>query len=66
MTINLTVTVFVDGLEKFSKTYTKQMDNKIFMTFSSVTIQPGAVELFHKQLLTMYETQVKKDILNIL
>lgn len=66
MTINLQIEVYYHNKLLINKTYKKTADNSIILTFSSLTLKDGAIELFHKLLLSIYEEDFKKDLLEAL
>jgi len=66
MTTKLYVEIYINGIKKLTKEYSITDNNKLLLTFSSLSLQDGAIELFHKELLKLYDTDVKKDLLRVI
>ncbi|HIQ26985.1 MAG TPA: hypothetical protein EYH42_00615 [Sulfurovum sp.] len=66
MTIDLYVEMYINGKEKLTKKYSITDNNKVLLTFSSFSLKEGAIELFHKELLKLYNTEIKKDLLKVI
>lgn len=65
--IYLEVTLYKNGKEIMKKEYVEEKSNNVFliMFFSTRPIDT-CMELFHKTLLFMYETQVKPDLVKVM
>ena len=67
LNFTLKVTVYIDGIKRFTKIYKSENSNQILFKLAIFSgINNEVVELFHKQLLHVYETQVKKDIIAVI
>lgn len=66
MTIKLYVEIYINGEKKLAKKYSITDNNKVLLAFGSFSIKDGAIELFHKELLKLYNTDVKKDLLRVI
>lgn len=63
MEIFLNVKLYKNDKTILDKSYKSKADNNVLLVFDSLVISGKAIELFHKQLLDIYENQVKQDLL---
>ncbi len=66
MTIKIKVSFYKDGVKQFTKIYESTDNNKVFIRFNNILPSYSTIELFNKQLLKIFETSVKKDMIDSL